>query len=89
MKAYNPYENMLNTLDVAAENSAIPAVITKYCAIRNGNSRSPFHYSSTTAKYAYTRAIVVSTPHCAAALKADSVSTLIPMKTKCVPWPHG
>ena len=37
MSGYNPYENMLNTLDVAAENSVILAVSTKYYVILNEN----------------------------------------------------
>ena len=37
MSGYNPYENMLNTLDVAAENSAILVAITKYYVIQNEN----------------------------------------------------
>ncbi len=38
MSGYNPYENMLNTLDVAAEkSSAILVAITKYYVIQNAN----------------------------------------------------
>ena len=37
MQNYNPYENMLNTLDVAAEKLATQEMIMKYYAIQNGN----------------------------------------------------
>ena len=81
MQNYNPYENMLNTLDVAAEKLGYTR--NDYEVLRHPERELKVS-NQTMAKSAYMKAIVANTPHCVAVPRAVFVFIQILMKTKFV-----
>ena len=89
MSGYNPYENMLNTLDVAAEKLGYSR--SDYEVLRHPERELkvavPLQLDNGDVRvYEGYRA---NTPHYAAALKVVFASIQIPMKTKFVHWQLG
>ena len=89
MSGYNPYENMLNTLDVAAEKLGYTR--SEYEVLRHPERELkvavPLQLDN--GEVAYTKVIVANIPHCVVVLKAVFASILILTKTKYVHQQRG